>query len=64
MSTKLERELDHFLYFGGKLPDLSQGIKEVPLPDGFWYCRNCNAVTDYFLAVCDSCQDKQEYHND
>lgn len=32
MSSKLERDLDHFLYFGGPFPDLSQGIEEVPMP--------------------------------
>lgn len=53
MSTKLERELDAFLFFGGPMPDLSQGMSEVPMPDSCYVCMLCGVVSD--TSTCEKC---------
>jgi hypothetical protein len=44
MSTELERELDNYLFFGGDMPNLAEGVREVPMPTGVLYCRVHNKV--------------------
>lgn len=38
MSTKLERDLDAFIFFDGPMPNLAEGVEEVPMPDSALYC--------------------------
>lgn len=62
MSTRLDQQLDEFLYFGGAFPNLAEGVEEVKMPDGFYVCMNCKKVTNYWKPgmVCEGCETEGE----
>lgn len=36
----LEQDLDEFLFFDGEMPNLADGVEEVPYPQGFEECND------------------------
>lgn len=49
---------ESFLFFGGEMPDLYEDNPEVPMPRGFYVCRTCGKVTNYWEPgwVCEKCE--------
>ena len=59
----LDQDLSNFLYGQTDvMPDLAEGIDEVDLPDGFYVCRGCKTVTNYWEPgdVCEGCEAEGE----
>ena len=58
--AEFQQDLDNFLYFDGAMPNLAKGVKEVPLPKGYYVCLQCKNVTNHYKDFCAKCEENGE----